>query len=225
MSRSAQKITQAPCKNCNGWTNHRLIATDVEEEQDKEHFIYCCNLNEMLKCLGCNSVVLRHTYRDQDDEDATFHYYPPPSSWRIPHWISNHFPFSGQNVPYSIRTMMKEVYTALENGSLRLAAMGIRATIENLMIEKIGDQQSFKANVDALQKAGYLSLRQAVALDSVLEAGHAAIHRQWEPKHRDIHTVLKLANKLIETVYLDEKQVRDLDKNVPKRPRPAPAAT
>jgi len=121
--------------------------------------------------------------------------------------------------------MMKEVYTALENGSLRLAAMGIRATIENLMIEKIGDQQSFQANVDALQKASYLSLRQAVALDSVLEAGHAAIHRQWEPKHRDIHTVLKLANKLIETVYLDEKQVRDLDKNVPKRPRPAPAAT
>jgi len=115
---------------------------------------------------------------------------------------------------------MGEVYTALANGSLKLAAIGVRAALENLMIERVGDQQSFKANIDALQEAGYLSLRQAGILDSVLECGHAAVHRQWEPKPADIHTVLEIANALIESVYLHEDRVRDLDKGVPKRPPP-----
>lgn len=120
----------------------------------------------------------------------------------------------------SICALMREVYSALDNGSLRLAAMGIRAALENLMIEKVGDRQSFKANIDALQKAGYLSLRQAVALDTILEAGHAAVHRQWKPKSGDIDTVLEITNTLIESVYLHEESVRNLDKRVPKRPRP-----
>jgi hypothetical protein len=116
---------------------------------------------------------------------------------------------------------MSEVYTAVQNDSRRLAAMGIRAALESVMIEKVGDQRSFNANVDALQKAGYLSLRQALSLNSILEAGHAAIHRGWEPTNHDIVTLLDIAENIIEVVYLHEHRVRDLDKNVPKRPRPS----
>lgn len=98
--------------------------------------------------------------------------------------------------------------------------MGIRAALENLMVQKVGDQYSFKANIDALQKADYLSVRQAGVLDSILEAGHAAIHRQWVPTTDDIVTLLEITNNLIESVYLHEDRVRALENNVPKRPRP-----
>jgi hypothetical protein len=212
---SIQKITRAQCKNCGDLRNHGVIAVDEQGDKEKEHISYCYNLYEMLKCLGCNKVILKHTYYSYINQNPTIVYYLPSSMWRAPSWV-----IFSLDVPASICALMREVYTALENGSLRLAVMGIRAALENLMIEKVGDQQSFKANIDALQKAGYLSLRQAVGLDSILEAGHAAVHRQWEPTPGDIYAVLETANTLIESVYLHEDRVRYLDKNAPKRPRP-----
>jgi hypothetical protein len=57
--------------------------------------------------------------------------------------------------------------------------MGIRSALENVMIDRVGDQRYFKINMDAFQKAGYLSVRQRGSLESILEAGHAATHRGW----------------------------------------------
>jgi hypothetical protein len=111
--------------------------------------------------------------------------------------------------------------TAVQNDSRRLAAMGIRAALESVMIEKVGDRGNFKANMIAFQEAGYLSLRQAISLESILEAGHATIHRGWEPTNDDITTLLDITESIIESVYLHENRVRALDKNVPKRPRPS----
>jgi hypothetical protein len=58
--------------------------------------------------------------------------------------------------------------------------MGIRAALENLMIDKVGDQGRFKANADALLKAGYLSVRQEGTLLSILDAGNPFYTGRWE---------------------------------------------
>jgi hypothetical protein len=94
--------------------------------------------------------------------------------------------------------------------------MGIRAALENVMKEKVGDRP-FKVLVDEFQKAGYLSIRQALNLGSIIEAGHAAIHRGWEPTDEDIHTLLDITESIIQTVYLHEDRARELDKRVPRR--------
>jgi len=59
--------------------------------------------------------------------------------------------------------------------------MGIRATLETVMIDKVGDHHRFSANVDEFQKAGYLSVRQAGPTDS------------------DIATLLDITESIIET--------------------------
>lgn len=46
--------------------------------------------------------------------------------------------------------------------------MGIRAALESLMIDKVGDNGSFKANMDAFQVADYLNGRQRGHLEAVL---------------------------------------------------------
>jgi hypothetical protein len=116
---------------------------------------------------------------------------------------------------------MTEVYTAVQNDLLRLAAMEIRATLEEVMRAKVGDHRTFKVLEDEFQKAGYLSTRQAGSLDSILEAGHAAIHRAWEPTAADVATLPGITESVVETAYLHEQRARDLDKRVPKRPKPA----
>ncbi|HME22075.1 MAG TPA: DUF4145 domain-containing protein [Acetobacteraceae bacterium] len=116
---------------------------------------------------------------------------------------------------------MYEIYTAVHNDSRRLAAMGIRAALERVMIDKIGsDQGTFKNNTDAFDKAGYLSVRQRGHIDTILEAGHAAIHREWQPSDQDIITLLDITESVIEAAYLHDQLSNALDRKIPPGPRP-----
>jgi hypothetical protein len=206
-------ITQAHCSRCGHSTHHDILGVDHREYEGGTYDLY-----EMLRCRGCNEVTMRRTSLWIEDEPPFVFYYPPVIARRAPDWMI------ASSVPAPIRALMRETYTSVENNSRRLVAMGIRAAIENVMIEKVGDQQSFKSLVDAFQKAGYLSVRQAMALDTILEAGHATIHRGWEPTNQDIATLLDIAETIIESAYLHEDRARDLDRKVPKRQRPAKPA-
>jgi hypothetical protein len=126
-------------------------------------------------------------------------------------------------IPDEIRELMKEIYVSTQNKSNRLTAMGIRSVIEQVITQKIGDdQRTFKAKIDAFQMAGYLSVRWANNLETILEAGHASVHRGWKPTDQHIKTLLDITESIIETVYLHEDQVRKLEKDVPARVRSSP---
>jgi hypothetical protein len=131
--------------------------------------------------------------------------------------------WEGPRIPVSIYILMDQIYSAaLKEGAYWLAAMGIRGVLELTMIEKIveiGDRRTFEEKVDAFQKAGYLSMRQAISLNILIEAGHAAVHRQWAPNPCEIATLLDITNSIIETAYLHEKRARDLESNLPEDPR------
>jgi hypothetical protein len=218
VANSMQKITQAHCNKCGHSTNHDIIGAEKQEDsEDEESGINWCDLYEMLKCRGCDSVTMRHTFGYEHTDVV---YYPPAIPRRAPEWtndILSRLFAANRSIPASVGALMREIYTAVQNDSRRLAAMGIRAALEQVMVDKVGNQGSFKANVDALQRAGYLSIRQAFDLNSILDAGHATIHRGWEPTNDDITTLLDITESIIESVYLHENRVRALDKNVPKR--------
>ena len=116
-----------------------------------------------------------------------------------------------------VRGLIKEIYSALHNDSRRLAAMGIRALIEHMMILEVTDNGSFKKNLEAFQKAGYLSDKQRTIIEPILEAGHAAIHRGYEPSSEDVITVIEITESLVETIYVHSKKAEKLKERVPQR--------
>jgi hypothetical protein len=97
--------------------------------------------------------------------------------------------------------------------------MGIRALLEHVMISKVGDKGTFKNNVQAFRDAGFLSPTQQSFLEAVLEAGHATMHRAYEPSKDDLVTLMDIAEATMESVYLHEKRVRELRRMVPRRKR------
>ena len=163
-------------------------------------------MTEILDVLPCKKCGYSH---------------PPVSSeWCTPSWVNNYIWWRHPYVPVSIYTLVEQIYSAaLQHDAYWLAAMGIRGVLDLTMIEKIGDRRTFEEKVDAFQKAGYLSVRQALNLNILIEAGHAAVHRQWAPTACEIATLLDITNSIIETAYLHEKRVRDLERNVPEDPR------
>lgn len=57
----------------------------------------------------------------------------------------------------------------------------------------------------------------------MLEAGHAATHRGWEPQENDIKTILEITEHLIEDIYIHHDSASKLEKVLPRRQRPKPA--
>jgi hypothetical protein len=104
--------------------------------------------------------------------------------------------------------------------------MGVRALLEHVMTSKVGEQATFTETARAFAKAGYLSARQADSLSAILDAGHAANHRGWQPSHTDLNTLLDITESIIATVYVHTEKVEALRKKVPPdtRPKALPAA-
>jgi hypothetical protein len=221
-------IEREYCKRCDGGTNQEVIGyshrfeRDPYMEESSQHIIH-----EMLRCRGCDTVIMReHREIEREDIPPSVIYYADGTSSEIyfkrlanelnrrnkPAWL-------GKELPLLVQSLVNEIYSALDNGLFRLTAMGIRSMLENVMKERVGDRP-FKVLVDEFQKAGYLSTRQALSLDAIIEAGHATIHRGWEPTREDIDTLLDITESLIETVYLHEDRARELDKRVPRREKP-----
>ncbi|WP_246295165.1 DUF4145 domain-containing protein [Piscinibacter koreensis] len=171
----------------------------------------------MLSCLGCETVKLRHTSHFSEDTDGpSVVYYPPAIFRRPPEWLGNLW-FEVDLAYEFVDRLLKEIYVALQNNLPSLAAMGVRALLEQIMISKVGDQGTFSKNMSAFESQGYVSSLQRKRLETILEAGHAAIHRSFAPNRSDVITLVDIAEHIVETVYLHERKVIELGKRVPPK--------
>jgi hypothetical protein len=235
----SQGVTSAHCNKCGLPTSHEIVASEggkFQEQDDDGHWIDVVDAYDMLKCRGCGSITMRHKWGYPEYGSPTVTYYPPRIARRTPDWadvllelmVDDHSgPSFNPSVPFSIVGLMQEVYIALQNDSRRLVTMGIRSALESVMIDKVGDRGGFSANLDALVKDGYLSTRQAGSVEAILEAGHAAMHRGWQPTDVEVATLLDITESVIEVVYLHERRAAALEGTVPRRPprRSAPKNT
>ncbi len=213
------------CNNCSGKRNHdNLFHEEVEwsEEIDKEFYISGSNSYDLFRCCGCERVVFRHRSWDSEDIDPETgrpeiydRYYPPPTFRNLPSWVTE-LCFITTN-DGSIYGLMYEISIALQNDAPRLATMGIRALLEIVMIDSVGDNGSFTANLKAFQEEGYISQKQKKVIEPIIEAGHATIHRSFSPTKKDVVQLMDVTESIIEAIYINESRVKKLAEKIPKR--------
>jgi len=202
------ETTGAPCSNCLRATEHNVLySVDGRDETDwfKPHY-------DVLECAGCKHICLRSTLTHVDTTKSV-HYFPSPASRKMPDWL-----FEGRNVAGTpLSSLLHEIYQAVRGGQTRLALMGVRALIEQVMIHRVGDKGSFLNNLDAFQRAGYISLVQRDALNDILDAGHATIHRAHEPKLKDIQIALDITEGIMAAIYVHGDAAKEVSERVPPR--------
>lgn len=219
---------KAYCNQCCDERNQQILHSENrnwDEEVDFEVYIYGANTYQMIKCCGCENIALRQIswFSENTDgqgkpiEDIT--YYPPATFRKEPRWLGE------LGFGYFFRTsfitdLLKEIYVSLRNDSSRLAVMGIRALIEQVMIDKVEDQGSFKKNLDKFEHEGFISRTQRTVLEPVLEAGHATIHRSFQPSKNDLIHLMDITENIIESIYINEKRAKKIKDQVPARRRP-----
>jgi hypothetical protein len=173
----------------------------------------------MLQCGGCRAISLARQTLDVSDGHITKDYYPSPASRRKPEWLANLSPFWITGEEFA--GLLEEIYAAIDGGQHRLAAMGIRALLERLMITKVGDLETFGKKLDAFQHGGYISLLQRDAMANTLEMGHAAMHRAFRPSESELNIAMDIVESVFGVIYEHSEQAENLIKRVPPRaPKP-----
>jgi hypothetical protein len=219
------KIIQVHCNKCGGERRHEVLhheSVTWEDVIDDRYKIDGGNAYDLVKCCGCENVALRHQTWFSEDMDEQGRpnvktvLYPPESYRPEPRWLTEliwALPIDNNFVSEFIQ----EIYVALRNKSLRLAVMGIRALLEQIMIDKIGDKGSFKKNLDAFEVDGFVSHGQRMVLEPVLEAGHAAMHRAFRPTSMDAGHLMDITESIIESIYVNAHRASELSKRVPSK--------
>lgn len=219
---------KAHCNECLGERNHRVLASHKEDwsevigtyEDIGDITIDGRRVYELLKCCGCDSVRVLYTswFSEHTDHEGrwipTKRYYPPAVNRKMPEWLENGlFAKDSHFVP----RLLRQIYEASAADCFALAAMGIRALLEQTMIEKVADQGSFKKNLGAFESAGHVGANQRKTLEGTLELGHAAIHRNFDPSAQDISSALEITEGILASVYVHEDQAQTLKARIPPR--------
>lgn len=219
MSDVTEKM-KAHCNTCGGERNH-LVLNEIkkggEEIVDGGYSISWGDTYYVLECGGCENVrVLRRSWCSEDIDfegnlEINETYYPSSIFRPLPKW------FSSLDCEWHITKLVRETYQALQNDAPSLAAMGVRAIIEAIMIDKVGDNGSFKGNLKTFQAKGYISSFQLEILEAALELGHASIHRGFIPEKHQIEFALDILENLLHGLYLLETKAKATVQALPKR--------
>lgn len=213
------------CNTCQNETWHNVLHEVTQDNSEGSYFEQITY--HLVNCCGCEGIRLQVVEvsdacdRNENGNIVPFEYVFPPKALRSkPKWI-------GQILwPFHVETgfanknalmLITEIYTALYNKCNRLGMMGIRALLEHVMIQKCGDLKSFSRNMEAFRDKGYISDVQKEALETVLEAGHAVIHRAHAPSESELLAALDITENLIHSIYILETAKQEPARNVPPR--------
>jgi hypothetical protein len=194
----------APCSRCGKHTVHEVL------HKTESLFIYYGKCRyETIQCRGCTAVSLKETWL----KGRQITYYPSPRNfplrslpdwWDLYEWDSK------------MEALIREVYEADSNGSSRLAMIGIRAILEQVMIDKVGDNNSISGNLQKFQEDGYISTPQHDSLRRVLDAGSAAMHRDYVPDPESLMVAFWVLENILYAAYVQIKHIEQI--RAPERP-------
>lgn len=229
-TKTMSEIVKEHCNNCTGKRNHEVLyhsKIDWSEDIDERFSICGSDTYELLKCCGCENVQFRHKSWFSEDcapngePELKVECYPPPTFRKEPAWLYttkvSDSAFFVTELSESITNLFKEIYIALQNSAPQLAVLGIRALLESVMIDKIGDNGTFEKNLKEFEAGGYISSKQKEVIKPILKAGHAAMHRGFKPQIIEVARIMDVTENIIETIYINENRLAKLVEKIPAR--------
>lgn len=205
------------CNLCLGLRWHSVLFSKAQEhyeEYDDGNDYFEKTAYKLAECDGCESITMHTSWSNSGQSEPIEDQWPPKVSRRQPKWMFQLFLADSIGNPFKYE-FIGEIYSSLKAGNLRLSVLGVRALLEQIMLEHVGDQGTFQKNLDAFEAAGFLSRVQREALGPVIEAGHASMHRGFKASGQEVEAILDVTENVIESIYVAKHRSAGL--NIPPR--------
>lgn len=191
------------------------------------------NTHYLLRCGQCSNIfyMLERENSEWDSEEIDDYgrkiwvsnprqsFYPPEPKRPSPAWF-----WKVMQVDRLLYFTMHETYCAYDNDLRILCVSGIRTALDRLFtLSDISPDLPYARRVAAFKEKKRISPEFADAVDVMIEAGHAAIHRNWRPSEVHTSELLGYLDKLVEYCLFPPEgaSVDALKKLIPPGPRKA----
>lgn len=219
------RITKAHCNTCRGEKNTFVRAEHKVKGNDGP--LYWSDSFLILQCCGCEGLSVRHTYWFSEWDEMGYDeagrmvmipgtketYYPAPTVRAEPTWSA----IISDEV---LRSVMDELYVALNAGLNVLASIGARTLLDRAGHILIGDPRGgFEGKLSALQDGGYISAQEKMTLEAVADAGNASAHRGYTPTADRLGAIIDIIENFLHRAFVLANAAEDIRKSTPARTR------
>ncbi len=202
---AAEKKQREPiwslCNKCGLNTRHDILCEAIQ--RGDEHYDFWMQ-HAVVECRGCATRSFRYHYRDIENAFPI-----SDTEWDMPEDVENYPRLEDKSlsidgieiVPDVVRMIYLETVSAIYEGSLILAGLGLRGTIEAVC----NDQNVGGGNLDKMIKnlvtKGLISKKDGERLHAIRFLGNDAAHEIKKPKIEQITVAVKIVKHLIASVY------------------------
>ena len=120
-------------------------------------------------------------------------------------------------LPLEFRALLDEVYLALSFDMLALPSMGLRAVIDMLCNNLVGDMGGFSKKLKVLEEKGHINANEKAILGIAVDVGSASAHRGHSPSKDDLNILLDIVEHLLKGVYVLHPASERLKQSTPPR--------
>lgn len=206
------------CSSCKQHTHHKVLAVYKRGSEPDDDYWWTQNLR-MVQCLGCDHVsfdieTVEESNVDYDEFTGNVEYVPVHVSYPDKEGLIECIGFTW-NFPQNVYAIYRETINALNNGCLRLAAAGFRATVEAICIDKQIAFKNLEAKINGLKKSGIITEADRNRLHAVRFMGNDAVHQMMEPSKESLLLVHEIISGILTNLYvIDDKTNGKLERPV-----------
>jgi hypothetical protein len=189
------------CHQCGRHTNSNELSK-VERHANTDYEDPWSEVHRFTQCGGCDALTYSVESWSQDDwnphtgeMDTNWVTYPRGEGERRSVDTEHDF-------PAKVRTIYKEVISAMNNQLPVLAGVGLRALIEAICRDQGIIGANLAALIDGLATEGVLSTKQAAILHTHRFLGNAAAHEITPAQPRELVAALDIAENVLRTIYV-----------------------
>ena len=211
----ASNTCEGRCPRCGHDRIADIVASHQERWFDEDARVGATVNRRILQCRGCETVFFqKESWPDEQFPGEhkihgphVTHWPPPPAPDRV-----------GQLGDGTLRSLLCEVYGALNAGHRVLAAVGVRTALDRAMVLCGAKETSdFQGKREELRERGVIGKGELETLRTLVDAGSAAAHRAWKPTPEELSTLIDGIESFLRRTLVLTNAVKTIE--VPPRPQ------
>ena len=200
------------CRQCCRETNHKIIASYVEEgadESDCNHCYYWTDVSQIIQCVGCELVSFQTISTNSEDYEydaegrtaqETIKFYPGRSIGLK--GIDRRF------VPYRIAQLYEETKTAIENDLSIVGGIGVRAILDAICKDVNAAGRDLYKKIDDLHEKSLVTKEGVVALHKIRLLGNKSAHEAESHSREQLSLALEVVEYILVGTYVLPEKVK-----------------
>lgn len=222
------EVIKGHCPKCGADRKADVTTSYVHRWENEDAMVWSIDTYRILRCRGCDTIYVQHENLFSENEtvkinpttgeweptiDPKVTYWPAPAKRASPEWHA-------KIADKMLRSLLDEIYRALDADLRTLATMGTRAVLDRAMeLRGAEPGDDFAEKLSALVDKGIISQHEKEILLIMTDAGSAASHRGWRPEPDQIATILDVTEAFLHRAFVLGDAAAQVKDRVPPRPK------